>query len=137
MNNRKKLIQLVHIGAAKLFPDDDARRAWQQARTGHASCKDMTDVQLENLVKELKRKRVITKGRTPGGAAPADKILALWIELKQAGKISDGSERALGRWLYRQHGKYSPGWLTTKEAMRAIESLKQWLDRPNPPKGVA
>ncbi len=50
---RSKLIQLVHIGAAKMWPDEDARRDWQQGATGHRSCSEMTDDQLQQLVDEL------------------------------------------------------------------------------------
>lgn len=135
---RAKLIQLVHIGAAKLFPgDDDARRAWQAERTGHASCTDMSDADLENLVAELRRKRVLASPGRNGGRAQGAKVRALWIDLRKRGRVSDGSDRALGRWLHRMVGKYNPDWLTPTEARRAIEALKQWRDRPEPPKGAA
>jgi phage gp16-like protein len=54
--NRATLIKLVHAGARKLFRDDDLRRDWQRERTGHESCRDMSDADLENLVAELRRK---------------------------------------------------------------------------------
>ena len=71
MPNRAKLIQLVHIGAAKLFGgDEDARRDWQFAvsgrggRPGQRSCSDMSNDQLEDLVAELRAKGALDK-RSP------------------------------------------------------------------------
>ncbi|WP_241085757.1 phage protein GemA/Gp16 family protein [Candidatus Vondammii sp. HM_W22] len=69
--NRNKLIQLVHVGAAKLFSDEDDRRNWQKLRTGHSSCSNMSDADLENLVAELRRQKALVKrpprhaGRVP------------------------------------------------------------------------
>jgi len=77
MANRQKLIQLVHIGAGKLFSkDDDARRAWQQQHTGKASCSKMSNEELEKLVKLLKAAKAITvkppkrAGRVPFNRSP-------------------------------------------------------------------
>lgn len=77
MANRQKLIQLVHIGAGKLFPkDDDARRAWQQQHTGKTSCSKMSNEELEVLVKLLKEAKAITvkppkrAGRVPFNRSP-------------------------------------------------------------------
>lgn len=129
MTSRTKLIQLVHIGAAKLFPgDEDARRDWQQARTGQRSCASMTVADLENLVAELKRKSALRPPRRAKHPL-ARKIYALWIDLHRHGVVRDGSRQGLGRWLHRQCGKYSPEWLDTPEAIRAIEALKAWRDR--------
>jgi hypothetical protein len=77
MTNRQKLIQLVHIGAGKLFPkDDDARRAWQEQHTGKTSCSKMSNEELEVLVKLLKEAKAITvkppkrAGRKPFNPSP-------------------------------------------------------------------
>lgn len=57
--NRSTLIKLVHAGARNLFPDEDARRDWQEDRTGHRSCSKMSDADLQNLVDELRRKKAL------------------------------------------------------------------------------
>jgi len=134
MTDRKKLIQLVHIGAARLFPGDEgARRAWQKDRTGHASCADMSLANLENLVAELRRKGALQPPRrrySPTRRGPVQsKITAIWINMARDGLIRDGSERALGRWCHRQTGKHSIDWLTDREAKDLLEALKQWRTR--------
>lgn len=82
--SRQKLIQLVHIGAGKLFPkDDEARRAWQEQHTGKTSCSKMSNEELVKLVKLLKEAKAITvkppkrAGRVPFNPSPyMDKIEA-------------------------------------------------------------
>ena len=133
MADRRKLIQLVHVGANKLFPGDEAaRRAWQQARTGHQSCRDMTMADLENLVAELRRKKALAPKRqySPRRRRPVpSKITAIWIRMGRDGLIHDASEKALGKWCHRQTGKHSIDWLSAEEEIRLLESLKKWRDR--------
>ena len=66
--NRKTLIKLVHAGARNLFTDEEARRAWQKDSTGHSSCSDMTDADLQNLVDELRRKKALKPLTAPKAA---------------------------------------------------------------------
>lgn len=129
--SRATLIKLVHAGARHLFGDEDARKDWQEDRTGHRSCSDMSNADLENLVAELRRKKALRPTNRPvkGGKTPADKIRALWIDMAKQKLIRDGSDRAMGRYINRLTGRYKPEWLPTPEAMRVIESLKQWRDR--------
>lgn len=89
MATRTKLIQLIHIGAAKLHADDDGRRRWQKSHTGKTSCKDMTDKELEYLVKLLRDAGAITKrvpkraGRVPFNRSPyMSKIGAQLADMK-------------------------------------------------------
>lgn len=77
--NRTKLIQLIHIGAAKLFDgDDDARRQWQGG-----SCTTLSNERMQQLVDELFKKGALQKrppkraGRVPFNRSPyMDKIEA-------------------------------------------------------------
>tara|TARA_R110002050_G_scaffold269917_1_gene412445 strand:- start:58083 stop:58688 length:606 start_codon:yes stop_codon:yes gene_type:complete len=89
MTNRTQLIQLIHIGAPKLFSDDEERRAWQHQHTGKTSCKDMTDREMEYLVKLLRDAGAITKrppkraGRVPFNRSPyMSKIEAMLAEMQ-------------------------------------------------------
>lgn len=130
--NRAILIKLVHAGARHIFTDEDARKQWQQDRTGHRSCSDMSNADLENLVAELRRKKALkplAQKAPPGRKTPADKIRALWIDMHTSGLIKDGSDKALGSYLYRMTGRYKPQWISTPDAMRVIESLKKWRIR--------
>ncbi|MEE9357346.1 phage protein GemA/Gp16 family protein [Candidatus Vondammii sp. HM_W22] len=63
--NRNTLIKLVHVGARKLFNNEDARREWQFAHTGHTSCKAMSNADMERLVTELRRKQALEPRRPP------------------------------------------------------------------------
>lgn len=82
--NRAKAIQLVHIGAAKLFGrDDEARRQWQGG-----SCKDLSNARLEQLIDELVRKGALQlraprrAGRVPFNRSPyMAKIEALLADM--------------------------------------------------------
>lgn len=88
MKPRNTLIKLVHAGARVAFADEAARRAWQKAKTGKESCRDMTDQQLDALVGELRRKGALhdapprKAGRVPFNPSPyMDKIEALLADM--------------------------------------------------------
>ncbi|WP_297813665.1 regulatory protein GemA [uncultured Methylophaga sp.] len=66
MNNRQKLIQLIHIGAGRLFKDEDSRRDWQEQHTGKRSCSKMTDKELQYLVKLLRDAKAIKPPKRAG-----------------------------------------------------------------------
>lgn len=50
---RRRLIAVVHMGAARLKLDEDTRRALQQSATGCASCADMSLPQLRAVIATL------------------------------------------------------------------------------------
>ena len=86
MANRKQLIQLIHIGAAKLFKDEEQRREWQEQHTGKRSCSKMTDAELNHLVKLLRDAKAIQPpkraGRVPFNRSPyMSKIEALLTDM--------------------------------------------------------
>jgi phage gp16-like protein len=113
MSNRKKNIQLIHIGAGKLFKDEESRRDWQEQHTGKRSCSKMTDRELEQLVRVLRDAKAITKrspkraGRKPVNPSPyMKKIEALLADMglswqyaeSIAFRITGGNgEKTLGR----------------------------------------
>ncbi len=71
MSNRQKFIQLIHIGAGRLFKDEDSRRDWQEQHTGKRSCSKMTDKELQYLVKLLRDAKAI-KPPKRAGRVPAN-----------------------------------------------------------------
>ncbi|AFJ01974.1 E16-like protein [Methylophaga frappieri] len=113
MSQRRQLIQLVHIGADRLFSDEESRRDWQEQHTGKRSCSKMTDRELEQLVRVLRDAKVITKrspkraGRKPVNPSPyMKKIEALLADMglswqyaeSIAFRITGGNgEKTLGR----------------------------------------
>jgi phage gp16-like protein len=51
---RNSLIQMIHIGKAKLGMSDDAYRAFLAGNCGRDSCKEMTTRQLEQALKAMR-----------------------------------------------------------------------------------
>jgi phage gp16-like protein len=54
-NNKKKLIQLVHIGKAKMGLTDEAYRAFLEGVTGKQSCSNMTERQLAAALRAMRK----------------------------------------------------------------------------------
>jgi len=71
--------------------------------------------------------------KLPGLSVPGDKmskkILALWITLHRAGKVRDGSDRALMSFVKRQTGKDHLKWCSVEDKSAVIEALKNWEER--------
>jgi hypothetical protein len=63
------------------------------------------------------------KPRHPGDQL-SSKILALWLELRDRGRLDDASDRALNRYIERQTGVSAVQWLDNKQAHKVIEALK-------------
>lgn len=149
MNNRNRLIQLIHIGKRNLGLDDDTYRALLTATTGKPSCSQLTVKQLDSVLAVMERqgfKRKRSNSKTTfkrrlspksGNAkhAQIDKIRAIWITMHQQGIIRDGSETALDAYVRRmtkrgnQKGVDHVGWLDSRQACVVLESLKSWQTR--------
>jgi phage gp16-like protein len=70
-----------------------------------------------------------TRKLSPKRDGLAGKLNAYWIQMGKDNLIRDASERALGRYCLRMTGTQSPDWLSTKDAQKVLESLKQWRTR--------
>ena len=69
-DRRTRLIAAVHAGARRFGLDDETRRALQLRLTGHASCSEMTEQDLERIVDHLRRagfrpRRPVSEDRAP------------------------------------------------------------------------
>ncbi|MWN91205.1 DUF1018 domain-containing protein [Gilliamella sp. Pra-s65] len=51
---------------------------------------------------------------------------SLWLELADAGEVKNRSEKAINSYVKRITGVEVMDWLTQKQAMAVIESLKSW-----------
>lgn len=136
--NRTKLIQLVHIGAAKKFSDDDERKCWQQKCTGHRSCSAMTTNQLNSLVSELQTEGFLTAARQSGQSrkptATARLIYHLWNCLTKSGITNkDGLSQWLQNYTKSDNGVgyTKPEFLPFSVSNKVIEQLKKWAAREN------
>jgi phage gp16-like protein len=54
-NRRKKLIQLVHVGKAKMGLGDDDYKAFLEGITGKQSCADLTERQLAAVLRAMRK----------------------------------------------------------------------------------
>lgn len=137
---RRARLAKVHLAKKELAMDDDSYRGLLERVSGRRSAAEISDAGLDKILREMirlgwrptpprRRYSPQTRDKRPGEKTPADKIRALWIDMARDGILRDGSERALGRWLHRQCGKYSADWLDDDEAGKAIEALKKWQER--------
>lgn len=133
---RKKLVAKVKIAQAQLGLDDDTYRDLLENVTGKRSAAKLKSWELDNVIKRLVQQGFKPKRqRTRAQAADdqSNKIKSLWLQLHEAGKVRDPSERALVNWAKGQF-KNSQGiealqWLDIHQKSRLIESLKKWLAR--------
>lgn len=130
---RRDGLAKIHIAKKQLGLDDETYRAmlWTIARVRSAADLDFTGRQ--RVLHHLRKRGFQGKPGAQPAPAPMDaqvaKIRALWIELRDQGGITDGSEKALQAFVRRQTGVDALAWLSTGEASDVIESLKKWLAR--------
>lgn len=136
---RKKLIGKVKIAQGQLGLDDETYRDMLENVTGKRSAAKLKVWELDNVIKHMIKKGFKPKkSRRSGATNQADdsqskKIRSLWIQLNEAGKVRDSSEKALVTWakntLKITKGIEALQWLSVNQKSRLIESLKQWLAR--------
>jgi phage gp16-like protein len=149
MNNRKQLIQLIHIAKGQLVLDDETYRVMLLNLTGKDSCSAMSIKELESVLTDMETrgfKRVLKSGKTPskkrmspkGGRAKhaeIDKIRAIWISMAKQGFVRDNSETALDAYVRRMTnhsdkvGVDHVAWCNADQAYSVLESLKRWHRR--------
>jgi len=102
-NKRKRLIQLIHIGKAKMALTGDAYRSFLEGVTGKTSCTDMTVRQLESVLRAMRKNgfdlaphRV--KPEEKGGASMAqlEYIKGMWEKCAR-----NKSDKALAAFVHR------------------------------------
>ena len=107
---RSSAIQIIHIAKGQLALDDDTYRSLLGAVVpGKSSCREMTIVELQNVIQALEAKGF------------------------KEGFIRDGSDIALDHFVQRQTrirnggaGVSSLEWLRADAEDNLLESLKQW-----------
>lgn len=135
MIQRKRLIQLIHVARNELAMPEDSYRALLLRVSGGkaASCADLGVMELSKVLAELQAKGFRVKAKSGQRALADDKqskmIRHLWLDLHAAGAVRDPSERALAAFVRRSTGVAALQWLSTAQASKVIEALKQWRDR--------
>lgn len=122
--DRKGLIAKIHVGQSQLQMDNDSYRALLQRLTKKNSCTEMTLVELEAVLKELKRlgftpKRAGT-GRKPNvaksKAALLSKIEAILAEKKLPWQYAE----AMAKRMFKRE---AIEWLNAAETHKLLQAL--------------
>ena len=132
-------IKMIHTLKGALQLDDDTYRA---ILSGYkvTSSKELTAFTAGKLIEDLTAKataagvwdvgaRRAVPLRTLADDDQSKMIRGLWIELHQAGKVRDGSEKALAAFVKRMSRKDSLSWCSVADKTAIIEALKKWLAR--------
>ncbi|MEI7250301.1 regulatory protein GemA [Pectobacterium versatile] len=131
--NRNQLIKLIHVAKRDRKLDDDTYRQFLVNYAGVDSTRDMTERQLQQVLDAMKLLGFKVKSTKPHKITATDaqskKIRALWLEMADAGYVRDSSERAINAYVHRITDVGRLEWLSTDQASRVIESLKQWQAR--------
>lgn len=138
-DRRKKLISKVKIAQKQLCMDDDAYRDLLFSITKQRSAAKLKVWELENVLKRMAQLGFKAKpAKAAGDRKQADDgqskmIRALWLELHNAGKVLDSSEKALVNFAKGQFkttsGIEALQWLSVRQKRQLIEQLKLWLAR--------
>jgi hypothetical protein len=128
-NNKKKLIQLIHIGKAKMALGDDAYRAFLEGVTGKKSCADMSERQLAAVLRAMRRNgfsqlpsRVQPEERGMANAAQLDYIKGMWQKCAR-----NKNDSALLVFVNRIAGVKALRFLTVHTAQKVILALRDMM----------
>lgn len=122
--NRKGLIAKIHIGKSQLQMDNDSYRALLYRTAKKSSCTEMTVIELEAVLKEMKRlgftpKRAGT-GRKPSVAksktALLSKIEAILADLRLSWSYAEGMAKQM-------FGRKKIEWLNVIETQKLLQAL--------------
>lgn len=137
-DRRRVLIQLIHVARRELnMQEDDYRQflANIPALEGATSVADLPIPKLDMVLERLKAKgfKVVPKAKKQAiplaGDAQSRKIRSLWLSLRDAGVVRDGSETALAKYVANCTGVQALQWLNGAQASKVIERLKKWAER--------
>jgi len=128
-NKRKKLIQLIHIGKAKMALGDDAYRSFLEGVTGKNSCADMTGRQLEAVLRAMRRNgftqllnRVQPEEQGMANPAQLEYIKGMWQKCAR-----NKNDSALLAFVNRIAGVKSLRFLTVHTAQKVILALRDMM----------
>jgi len=137
----QKMITKIKIAQKELCLSDEDYRATLKAHFNRTSCTKLSPMQAEQLLRHFQKMgwQPNKQQKLPGMGVPTDgqskKIQALWITLYQAGKVRDGSDKALMVFCKGMTaGKGRPGkehlkFCDSQDKWKIIEALKDWATR--------
>jgi hypothetical protein len=128
-NNKNKLIQLIHVGKAKMSLGDDAYRAFLEGVTGKKSCSDMTERQLAALLRAMRSNgftqipnRVQPEEQGMANPAQLEYIKGMWQKCAR-----NKNDSALLAFVNRIAGVKSLRFLTVHTAQKVILALRDMM----------
>nr|WP_186352566.1 regulatory protein GemA [Pseudomonas proteolytica] len=132
-----RLIKLIHVARRELRMDDDTYRLLLAGMTGLDGATSTADLSVPNLLRVLEQLKLrgfkVRPNNQPKRPLADDiqskKIRSLWLTLHELGAVRDPSEAALAKFVLGMTRVSALQWLTTAQASRVIENLKQWLLR--------
>ncbi|MBN3006353.1 regulatory protein GemA [Chromobacterium alkanivorans] len=133
VDNRQRLIRLIHVAKRDLALDDDSYRAILQRIGKQASSSKLTIPQLSQVLEYMKQAGF--KVRSKAGGRPLAKdcqskmIRGIWLELAGMEVVRNASEEALATFVKRMAKVDTLQWLSTEQASLVIEHLKEWRQR--------
>ncbi|APC18579.1 hypothetical protein BLL42_23750 [Pseudomonas frederiksbergensis] len=135
--NRLRYIKLIHVARRELGMDDDTYRLMLSGMKGLGGATSTADLSLANLLKVLEQLKLLGFKVRPNKAqkrpladdVQSKKIRSLWLSLHDLGAVRDPSEEALAKFVSSMTKVSALQWLTTAQASRVIENLKQWMGR--------
>lgn len=134
---RLQLIKLIHVARRELCMDDDTYRLMLAGMKGLDGVTSTAELSVPNLLKvleQLKQKGFKVRPNKAAKRPLADdnqskKIRSLWLTLHDLGAVRDPSEAALAKFVLSMTRVSALQWLSTQQASRVIEHLKQWEHR--------
>jgi phage gp16-like protein len=136
----RALQQKIHVGCRELGLDSDARKALQLVVTGKASMTDMTEADLNAVLKRLKQDGFkASSGRKKHARASRPDLRlvhVLWRKLGEAGDLRDTSRAGLNKFIRARFEKTWHNVPADVDMMRdhaeidqVIQALKNWGQR--------
>jgi phage gp16-like protein len=130
-NRRKKLIQLIHIGKAKMGMTDDAYRAFLAGVCGRDSAAKMTIRQMETALKAMRGNGF---EQSPNRVTPEEKGRATWDQLEYikgmwAVCARNKSDAALAAFLKRVAHVDALRFLNVELAKKVILALRDMTEK--------
>ncbi|HTF98640.1 MAG TPA: regulatory protein GemA [Cellvibrio sp.] len=137
-DQRGRLIKIIHVARRELAMDEDSYRqmlANIPSLEGVTSTAQLSIPKLKLVLEQLKGKGFKVVPKTKKQAIPlADDaqsrlIRHLWLKLRDAGVVRDGSEVALAKFVANCTKVEALQWINSSQASQVIERLKKWAVR--------
>lgn len=132
--SRQQLYALIETGCAQLGLDEQTKRDLFFSETRCRSKTEMDEYALSRVIARLRADGFKEIRPTKSPKNSDEYLLLLWGKLKAAGRVDDGSERALNAWVEHQTRKPNGGigvssykLLTQRQISALIERAKAWV----------